>query len=1280
MDPVTAKLIAAAEKVAEIGVQQLPKVFDDYARFWKHFEKAVKGDQNVPWQRIEDRARYDPQFVGIARGVIEGNAGSRDALREYLDFVERPVGAHEDLDQIKTKLYDAAIEAANKAPLEDRAASLADRRHIEATVQQEIGKVMERIEGAESRAAAVDVDRLAEQIGERFAAAQAQQRAEAAPDAKEDVAAAAAAEGTEPPSAAEPVSERAAPSTEQTIDELLAKLEKEDSDAASEVREVLRKRGTHGVLDAIRDGKGPRTLAALATEAAIVAREGFFAEAERAYRDAAEATDDARKAARQLVRAASMAKVQGADARFGELLDKAERLAPGHPGVAIAEARASSDPEFMLERLADVEPENETEEALLHVTRGQAELALGNKEPAVEELGLAEIADSKNAAVREFKAIVPWLAAKDELSRGLEPDPECLREAARGFTDLAAELRPQRRLTEVAHLTARAAESYALAGDTTEAAALLEEVDETGDLDTEARAALGEAAMAARRPDLVDRFVTAEDTDPQAQLLWADAQLLGDADADTRTAAVEALLPLLGSDDEALRQKAAFALLAGAATNDDVEWNERAAEIVRAAKPVAEAVMRAERLRNEGDEAGAEAALLAHGTHPPVLRQLRDLAAQQGDWAKARDRSRDLWRITNHPRDRLMLAEALRRSGDEASATEEFLTVARDPDVDDGLRGAAYGGAVEIAAADRGYAAVRDLAQEWHRALPGDANGLWNLLFVLARLASHDRAYALVQEEDPDPNTPERAALLAEVLYRAAPTADALRRIAELSDRYGRKQEALEGLFIQTVLSRDQRGEEVPEDLVKRFQETLETFPERFPDQQFMRVIEAPSSAEEFVELMNRFGAGDRAMAQKEAVEQIIAGRGPVNTLAAIGPTSEVGPTWLRLGFLPLGFAMPASDAADREAVTEALGGAVVWDSSALFISGGLGADHAEQVRGAFPASVIAEDVLEDADAARTMLPREGQSVSVHDPDTGEFAGLVEYSPEEVARHQAMAKGMLDLAKRFETAPGLGEESDSRFAELYEGSDQRAFKGLIASLALAERRGLPIFSDDRWVREAARSFGIPAFGTVALLDVLAERGVIGEQERRQRRGRLMESRAWGIQPTGEELVEAGKEGGWLLTQRLTGAFHDRAMWRSQPAQYWLALIAFLQAVCEEAPERLRVWLRRAIDGSRRATPEMPRSWPSEVLLLMAWNLGSEEQGLSDPCFRRVVNEVKHLPPYLRDVGADPVNSAIASLMELFAGQPREVQGAVFRQIIRRLGPIDAAPAMSRFLR
>ena len=69
----------------------------------------------------------------------------------------------------------------------------------------------------------------------------------------------------------------------------------------------------------------------------------------------------------------------------------------------------------------------------------------------------------------------------------------------------------------------------------------------------------------------------------------------------------------------------------------EVAWNDAAAAMIAAQKPVAEAVMLAERRRMEGDREGAEAALLAHATDPSALRQLRDYAAQDGAWARARD-------------------------------------------------------------------------------------------------------------------------------------------------------------------------------------------------------------------------------------------------------------------------------------------------------------------------------------------------------------------------------------------------------------------------------------------------------------------------------------------------------------------------------------------------------------------------------------------------------------------------------------------------------------------
>jgi predicted nucleic acid-binding protein len=54
--------------------------------------------------------------------------------------------------------------------------------------------------------------------------------------------------------------------------------------------------------------------------------------------------------------------------------------------------------------------------------------------------------------------------------------------------------------------------------------------------------------------------------------------------------------------------------------------------------------------------------------------------------------------------------------------------------------------------------------------------------------------------------------------------------------------------------------------------------------------------------------------------------------------------------------------------------------------------------------------------------------------------------------------------------------------------------GVGATLAVALRERLPIYSDDRVLRVLYREAGVPVFGTIALLALLEKRGAIGKAE------------------------------------------------------------------------------------------------------------------------------------------------------------------------------------------
>ena len=873
IDAFTAKLVggvsAQAAKHGSTYIQRLLR--SDYGVFWKSFASSLSTDQNIPWDKVK-LAQVQPEFVGIALSLIDGNEGARDALREFFAEVELPATAYETVVEVKEKICLAAIKAANDAPRDDRKATFAAERRLDETIKSEAEDVKSSLDDvmgevrslkdqvAESLSSPQSQleKQLEEQVGTAFQEGQGQWREAAQAHLQKLEEILQVAPSPPPQAGGAPQQDEVAPEVVdgESVDGLLASLAEEDTEGAEVLGARYSDEGTMGIVRFLREKSDPRSVPTLDKAASIVALDGFFSEAERAHLEAFGIATEPQEQARQLVRAAGMAQIQGSDERFRDHLNRAKELAPSLPGVAIAEARASKSGEEMLAQVDGVEPESDRQRAILHVTRAQAWLLLGDARNSRKELTAAEKTGVNSLPVREMKGMVAWYEAKSEIGDGREPDRALLLGAAQEFTTIASKVASQQRHDEAAQIFARAAEAYGLAEDPHKAVEILESIDHPETLTNDSCRSLGEAAIVARRPDLVSKFVASPNGILASDLLWADAQLLReDSDPESRANAVEILTPMLEHADAEVRAQSAFALLGGSAANEDIEWNEAAAEIVRDRMPIAEASMRAQRLVLKDQIEKAETVLLPFGSDPKALRQLRDYAATREDWPKARDRSIQLFEFSHKPFDQLALADATHKAGDPVKAKEAFLAVARDREASEQLRGMGYSGAVEVAGQVRDYEEIRKIASEWYSQLSSDANGLWNLLFALARLAQHDRAYALVQDKKPDPDTEQRASLLAEILGRTAPKVEALRAISALSDRYDRSVEALEGLFLKVSLEAEQENGELPADLVDRIREAWATFPERFPDQQFMQVLKAPSTGRSSSSYSKRWGA-----------------------------------------------------------------------------------------------------------------------------------------------------------------------------------------------------------------------------------------------------------------------------------------------------------------------------------------------------------------------------------------------------------------------------------------
>lgn len=1292
------------------GIRALRRAVPEYGKFWDDFERRLKNEHDIPWEAIVSNCYLQPDFIGWAVKYVSGDDEGRGAMEAHFrSFIEPPEGAYLDKQAIVARVSDAARESANAAATNDRKAALADRRLVVAAILDaisELGTGLEQVHGdvsamregmenvqsgigeilselAEQRDQKIDraegtegsprfsldsaeFEALLERAGDVFLEKQRQARAVEA-DARESRA---------PPAVDPPAAVLSTTPTLEAVSQQdhLERLRSINEAAAAQVEEIVRRGGVPELAADLRGDGLPHDVEILVAVARIVTISGFLAEAEEAYLRASKLEADTAARARQLVRAARLADVQGANARCRRLLDQAREIDAANPALAIAEARRSRDSSYMLARVENVEPADDEERALLHQTRAQAHLGLGDEGAARRELELAKQASPTNVSVREFEGILVLHEAQQRASLGEEPDLAALLETGQMFEAMIGDLLAQNRPIEAASVITRAAEAFMVGREYTRAAAVLTRLPAEELLPEEVALTAAQASMLCQQPELVLRLLPDNPAEPLGRLLRAEAQATkASAEETTVTEAVIVLESFMRGEDEELSKRAAFSLLDASTRRKEIEWNDAAAELVRSDRPDTAAALRAERHFLLGEFEEAEATLLPHARTATYQRRLRDYAAAAGNWARVADRSRQLLRDWNDPSDRLALGHALRQTQGPGAAVAEFLKVGRDDLADFYLRDAAFGAAIEAVGDGRDYGAILELAREWRDALPLSKNAIWNVLFGLARLSKHDEAYQLARATAPDAATPERATLLAEIYYRAAPRGEAVATIVSLSARFDRQIEALEALVIASSLGAD--DEEISEQLGLEVAETMRSFEARFPESQTLRSFPAPQSAEEFEALLKDL-AGDRPALQAQMLEAVRDGQAPVNALAAASP-GRVTTTWLGLNILPLGFATSEQDAADRRAATEALGGAAVLDPSSLVVLGAV-REISDKVLRSLPGSTITNETLEDVDSDTQPIGRRVMQ-SEHDPDGS--VSLREVTAEENAATTEQAADVLAIAKSLDVLPPIGAGVSDEIRQLYDEHEERAeLRVLLATIALAQRLGRPVYSDDRWIREFVRANGIPAFGTPALLDVLLQRGVISEAEHRAARFAVTERGAWGLALSEAELIAAGRATSFKLDRMLIGAFHDRAAWRATPAQRFQEFAGFLGVVFDERPESFGTWVHRVLDAAHTAAPHMHRSWFAEVLLLMSWGLGDDDPQLSDPCFHVLIEEIKRLPPSLSTLGHDAVLGAINQLLSMANHLTEQDRFLFFCLIVRRLRPIDSFRAIQTFVR
>lgn len=901
----------------------------------------------------------------------------------------------------------------------------------------------------------------------------------------------------------------------------LERMSEEDEDSARRLCEILL--GAESVADAvvglidtpqgwIKEARNAGSVwAALGR---LAAHYGRWERAERAFLAADEAGYGRR--ASVIAKASEAAHAQGETERASELLAQAEALNRRDAAVAIRSALLLDDPDEKLARLAEAEPTSSEEEAAVEANRAATLLSKGDVQ-AAHEAALRAL----ELAPRSTYAKVVLASAKTRrglavANAGQDPDFQDLRSAAALLISARETLQSLGRNSEALALVSDICHTHHVAREQLRAITLLEQVaadqDALAQASPPARNAVAETAIALQRPDLAERLLPSETDSEDGRLNRATLRITSPkSPKDTADGAAMLDELLATSTDSGIRSQAALMRLAAATRSDDVQWSEGAEQVLRdGGHADAADGLRSQYLYRTGKTQEAENILLA-SDNPRTHGLLISSALEAGDLDRAVQLSEALLRrYPSHARS-LEHAELLLDAGRASEAETALAPLRRDEGVPLDLRDRAYFLSLRDAYKARRYEETEKLAAEWLEIVPSEVDAAWVRLESLLWLSRYDEALQLIRTVPLEPDQVEKARMLAHIYLRALPPAQALERIAELSDRFDRSDDRLEGLVVVSYTS---AGDDLAHALAQRGQQAVVEFPQRFPDS---KANVHAVSLEEMKEVLKQ--QDQHATLLNAAGNEVLAGRLPV-ALFASAARQPVSATWVRLRAIPIAFADPALAAEELAAAEGAVGTGAVWDPATLVTVGLLGDAAAGAVKRALPRSVIAHAVLQDVDYAAIDAvegrPVEEQSLAWN--AEMEEPVLLVRDPAEIARERERIRAVMALARELEVSPDLDESHPTAVdAEVPEISDinSMVIATAYATLSVAARTQLALFSDDRVIRLLARELGIPSFGTIALLDALSKRTFISGVVRSEARAALIAAGAIDLKESSE---------------------------------------------------------------------------------------------------------------------------------------------------------------------
>jgi tetratricopeptide (TPR) repeat protein len=898
--------------------------------------------------------------------------------------------------------------------------------------------------------------------------------------------------------------------------------------------------------------------------------------------------------------AAGGALLSGDTAGFVALLERAEELEPAHPSIGLVRARGTSDPAERLRILDTVEPRDDEQRLALEGARALAHLELGERDAAFAALKRAQALDADDLLASEVEASL----IVREVIDGKVTNWQAGAKAVDDLERVRARLVSAERFDLSAEIAGKIAQVYLLFGDARNVRAVAEQLD-PAERGRDEVAMVAATLLAVGDAELAIEVLPDEPKSDYARFVFASA-LMKVEKARFRSEGIAILDELLDSTDPQIQVEAAWIRAGAALLDDPPPPSDKALALLREHDPVRALLYEAELA---DDPAEASRILETGGEMAELLIERGRVAEARGDSTTALDLFQRATSAEPTAVNKLALAHSLREAGDGASAKEKALEVARSDSNSPGIRKSAYGLAYGLTQRHGDVEAQVALGQEWANALEPEPRLLWSLTWGLVQLARYEDAKSILERYSLEPEDDDAATIVADVLAHTVESAEEqLRQLLELADRFDHEIPAVEFRIMTATLAADEA--KADNEVMKRGVKRLQSFHKRYPDAMLEMEIDPADPLRHIQPMLE-----ERAQAVQTVARGVTTGDLPFAALAA-ATGRDIGSLVLGVNILPLGYGSAELDALELEDARAALGGEVVVDSFAVNVAGGLGLAIYKKVQLAFKKVVVPQAVVDDLrGGAYDATSPVATATLGFDPDSNRVF-YHESDEAERAREECRAKAILGLIDGFSVEPNVVSDGAGPIEKWVsdEGHlDHPTLATAEVTLAVAERTGYTIYSDDRAVRLHARRSGLRAFGTPVLLAAMAEKGMLDADELAVAVRLLLRTGAQGVPVTMFDALEDARDAGWDLTFASRAFLLDHRRWNEEFDLNLRRWLDFLRVVKRDAPDSaFSKWVFRVADA---ATLALPQAEPLEVLTAVALNATFTETSDEERDFR-----------------------------------------------------------------